>query len=182
MPWNKLAFGLTIGAGGILSHVNGTQTLQNAVISSTSGDVSGSALPVEMRAGVAYFPSNKLLLTADLIAHFGTTNYDVSVLNTYNGAVGIEYYIIDILPVRFGLFTNFANTPEIDKNETRQDMHVDMYGASTSISVQSRNSSITLSGFYQYGEGESQIGTDVNATENVVIHMYQIALTGSAKY
>jgi len=57
-----------------------------------------------------------------------------------------------------------------------------MYGASTSISVQSRNSSITLSGFYQYGEGESQIGTDTTATENVVIHMYQISLTGTAKY
>ena len=182
MPFKKLSFGLTIGAGGILSHKNETQTMQNGAISSSSGDVSGSAIPTEIRAGVAYFPSNKLLLTADVIGHFGTTNYDTSALNTYNFAIGTEYYIIDILPVRFGLFTNFANTAEIDKSKTRQDMHVDMYGASTSISVQSRNSSITLSGFYQYGEGESQIGTDTTATENVVIHMYQISLTGTAKY
>ncbi|MES0491702.1 MAG: hypothetical protein ABUK01_17025 [Leptospirales bacterium] len=182
MPMNKIAFGLTVGGGGFFSHYNQTQTLQNGVITSSKGYVSGSALPVEVRAGVAYFPSNKFLITADVIGDFGTTYYDTEVKNTINGALGAEYYITDIMPVRLGLFTNFANTPEIVNSKTGQDMHVDLYGVSTSISLQSRNSSITLSGFYQYGIGKTQIGTDINKTETTTVQNYQIALTGTAKY
>jgi len=182
MPMNKIAFGLTIGGGGFFSHFNETQTLQNGALSTSKGNVSSSALPVEVRLGTAYFPSNRLLLTADVIGHFGTTNFDTQVQNTINGAIGTEYYITDIMPIRLGFFTNFANTPEMVKTKTRQDMHVDLYGVSTSISLQSRNSSITLSGFYQYGTGKSEIGTDTGVTETAIVQNYQIALTGTAKY
>ena len=187
MPSDIISIGTCIGQGMILSHERHSQILNKRFDDTEvsfkieSEKITDDKMPLEARVGVAVFPSKLLLISADLIATTGTQYYQHEVENTFNGALGAEYYITPSLPIRLGLFTNFANTPVIDKNKTDQEMHVDMYGASMSLSWQTKNSSISLSGFYQTGAGKAQVA-DSNAVQDVSMYMYSISLTGSAKY
>ncbi len=141
-----------------------------------------SKLPYTIRGGVALFPSRSLLFSADVIATIGSQYYQTEVENTINGALGMEYYVTRSFPVRVGLFTNFANTPAIDSTRTDQEMNVDMYGASLSLSWQTKNSSITLSGFGEYGKGDAQVISGSTSVQDTTILVYSISLTGTAKY
>jgi long-chain fatty acid transport protein len=191
MPTDIISVGTCVGQGMVLSHKKETQTMiknwtdgenfADAKFEIVSQDITDDALPLEARAGVAVFPSKSLLISADVIANIGTQYYQYEVKNTFNGALGAEYYITPSLPIRLGVFTNFANTPVIDENKSGQEMHVDMYGGSMSLSWQTKNSSISLSGFYQTGAGKAQVA-DSTAVQDVSMYMYSVSLTGSAKY
>lgn len=145
-------------------------------------DYSNSEVPLIFRGGFAWFPSKKFLVTADAIYHMGSRNFQTKVQDTINYAAGVEFFLTDSFPVRAGVFTNFANTPKIDPNKTNQEMNVDLYGASLSLSWQTKNSSITLSGFGQYGAGDSQVISNSTNVQKTTVMLYSIALTGSAKY
>ncbi len=209
MPNKKLAFGFSLDYGALLSHTqNGQLFYKNESASGDlnsggsgidksidSEDVEKSDLPLVYRLGVAYFVSNKLVFSFDLIAHVGTKYYQDEVGETYeliggiydfnatyNFAIGAEFFVQDYFPVRAGFFTNFANTPEISENKTNQQMHVDLYGFSTSVSWQTKNSAITLGGFYQFGTGKAQIINNSKDTQTTNIDFFTFALTGTAKY
>jgi len=198
MPINLLSFGLSFGLGNIFSHKresqyfyksessgndftelnsNGTSKIINQKNNISYSD---DKIPYNLRAGVALFVNEDFIVSFDCIVDLGDQYYQNKVNDTINFALGFEYYFLKTLPVRLGFFTNLANTPEIDKNKTNQDLHVDLYGLSLSFSWETKNSAISLSGFFQKGEGEAQIqGGNVQDTN---IWMYSASLTGSAKY
>jgi hypothetical protein len=194
MPLNTISIGYAFSLGNIFSHKYNKQILQKA--ESASGDMgsggyymatsnrnySDSRLPVNHRLGVAFFPNNKTVVSADVIADLGNKYYQQDVKNTINYAIGAEFFITPLFPIRFGVFTNFANTPKINDRFTNQEMHVDLYGASASLGWQTKSSSVSLCGFYQYGRGESQIISGVSAVQETVIQIFSISLAGSAKY
>lgn len=89
----------------------------------------------ELRAGAAFFLSRYLMITGDVIHTAGYVktqdNTQVDALNgdvyfsspkikllsrrpTTNYAAGLEWYLTDNFAVRFGAFTNYANSADID--------------------------------------------------------------------
>jgi long-chain fatty acid transport protein len=194
MPSDYFSLGLSVGRGIILYHQRSTQSFDDSSLARITGDTldrnkdeitKNSDLPYNVRTGIAWFPSNKLVISGDIIADLGDKNYSSDVENTINFALGLEYYLTNAIPVRTGFFTNFANTPPLEGKapvgSDNRDMHADLFGISLSLSWQSRNSSITLGGFYQFGSGKAEI-VELNQIQDVKIGMFQVALTGSAKY
>ena len=130
--------------------------------------------PLTATFGAAYFPSESLLLSADVsyytaapyTLNFKTTLADGTTVTdalhtpqseTVNAAVGAEYYPSARIALRSGFFTNMANTPKLTTNDANEPEHIDMYGMSLSVSHFTRSSSLTLGGSYSYGTGQSHI-------------------------
>jgi len=198
MPVDFLSLGFSWGMGNILSHKAESQYFYKSESGSNNFlevDDNGSPkvvnernnfsysddeLPMNLRGGMAFFLAKDLIISLDCIFDWGNKYYQNKVNNTINGALGVEYYLHKSLPVRLGFFSNFANTPKVQKDKTNQEMHVDLYGCSFSLSWQSQSSSVSLSGFYQRGEGQAQIQSD--NIQDTKIWMYSLSLTGSAKY
>ena len=200
MPANSLAIGLSMNKGVIMNHQLVSQIyLKNESAGSnmyelnpdgtykftykkSKTEYTDSELPYVFRGGVAWFPSKRFLLTGDVIYNRGAKYYQNVVEDTLNYAAGMEVFVTSSFPVRVGFFTNFANTPKIDPNQYYQEMHVDLYGASLSLGWQTKNSSINLSGYLQYGKGDAQVVGGSNEVQKTTIMLYSIAVTGSAKY
>jgi len=190
MPTKNISLGISAEVGTILSFDRTVQSSHIIVETNTNftaytggtydEDDAPLGLPINVRIGFAYFPNKKLLLSADIIADFGYRYYrEYTKEFTINGALGMEYYLTPTMPIRFGLFSNMANTHEIILGTINEEMHVDLYGASMGIAWETRNSSISITGTYQYGKGEAVPGSRVVET---VVNKYTISLTGTAKY
>lgn len=203
MPTNTIALGLSAMFGFVVDHqkdvVTFTKTFETGQ-NLDSDDKSGasranvsyndSQVPTVVRCGVAWLPDERFALTSDIIATIGDKNLQEDAEMTFNIATGAEYYVTSSFPVRMGIFTNMANTPEIKNNKTGQGAHVNLLGFSSSLSWETRNSSVTVAGFYQssnyfglhpLGEGEAQVYGDTSV-QKMDVRVYSLALTGSAKY
>lgn len=127
--------------------------------------------PYISTVGIAYFPSDRLLFSTD-ISYYSSAPYkltfrdeitgspdsvNISQESIFNIAIGAEYYLYEDLALRGGIHTNFANTPKLISGNTLQPEHIDMYGASLSISRFARSTSLTIGGSYDYGKGDAQI-------------------------
>jgi len=134
--------------------------------------------PVEVRAGLAYFASSRLLLTVDGMYYNKVTDR-VSVLN---GAVGAEYYLDKNWAVRGGVFSDMANTPDLAAGKTNQLEKIDNYGISASISNFTRNTSITLGTSITSGSGKAQIITDDPTIQNASTFGWNLYLSSSYSY
>jgi long-chain fatty acid transport protein len=120
--------------------------------------------PTRIAIGAAYFASRDLLVSADWTYH--TAVQDAAFGNkvaTYNLALGTEYYLSRKWAVRAGIFTNNANTPDIEAGVTKIEEHINLYGLSLSLTNFSGSASVTVGGSVNYGTGKSQIvdGTGV---------------------
>jgi len=124
--------------------------------------------PTQMSLGVAWFPSQSLLVTGDLNYFTKVDEQDVVVNNQVyvlrplanavtNIALGTEYYLAKTWAMRAGFFTDFSNTPKISSGDVGQNEHIDLYGGTLSISHFTRNTSVTLGGAYTMGGGKAQI-------------------------
>jgi len=151
-----------------------TNTIDHSDISSTEK----RDYPVEVRAGIAYFASSRLLLTVDGMYYNKVTDR-VSVLN---GAVGAEYYLDKNWAVRGGLFSDMANTPDLAAGKTNQLEKIDNYGISASISNFTRNTSITLGTSITTGSGKAQIITDDPAIQHASTFGWNLYLSSSYSY
>ncbi|MDO8412674.1 MAG: outer membrane protein transport protein [Gallionellaceae bacterium] len=114
--------------------------------------------PIRAAIGAAYFADKNFLLSSDL------TYYTAVQDATYgdkaaviNAALGTEYYLSKKWAVRAGLYTNMANTLDIQAGITDIEEQINLYGGSLSISNFSGSSSVTLGGSVNYGKGKSQI-------------------------
>lgn len=110
-------------------------------------------LPYDFKAGLAYFPSPKLLLSADIIYYTKTDNYK----DLWNFSAGFEYYIKDNFAVRGGVFTDKANTPKVRSGYINQRDNVDRYGTSLALAYITKNTSFSAGFVYSYGTGNAQI-------------------------
>lgn len=134
--------------------INTSGTINNPTIRTTNDK---RDLPLNVRFGVAYFQTPRLLYSAD-ISYFEevrSSTYDAEEVINY--AFGVEYYLDAAWAIRGGLYTNNANTPELSPDEKNQFDHVDLTGLSLSISRFSTTSSVTLGFAVASGEGEAQV-------------------------
>jgi len=132
--------------------VSGSPADPTIVESSEKRDV-----PLNVRFGFAYFPSERLLFSTDL-SYFEAVNGTIfSAEEVLNIAIGTEYYFNAAWAIRGGIFSNNANTPEIVEGQINQLDHVDLNGFSLSISRFSKSSSITIGFTASYGDGQAQV-------------------------
>lgn len=208
MPTSNFTLGFSAMLGFVVDHTREVNTFtkkfetgQNLdAVNADGRKVSGasraeasfddSQIPSVFRLGAAWLPDKRFLVTGDIIATIGDKNYQEKAENTFNIALGAEYYVTSSFPLRAGVFTNMASTPELSKNTSGQPAHVNLLGVSTSFSWETRNSSVTVAGYYQsseffglrpLGEGEAQVYGD-ESIQKMDVRVYSIALTGSAKY
>ena len=152
-----------------------------------------SKYPTQISLGVAWFPTQSLLLTADVNYVTKVNEQDVVVNNAMYGlrpeakavtniALGGEYYVSKSLAMRAGLYTNYANTPQIVSGVKDQNEHIDMYGGTLSLSHFTRNTSVTLGGGYTYGAGKTQIIGDSLKIQDAESKGWMFFLSSSYSY
>jgi long-chain fatty acid transport protein len=138
--------------------------------------------PYEIRAGVGYFASPSLLITADAAYYSKLNDPSGDRVSVVNGAVGAEYYLNKSWAVRGGVFSNLANTPELQAGRSNQDEKIDYYGLSASISNFTRNTSITFGGNMTNGSGKAQILEGSTNIQNADSTGWTIFLSSSYSY
>ncbi len=107
------------------------------------------AYPIETKLGVAWFPSSRLLLTADVM-HYTSAEGRKQIVNVASGG---EYYLNPDWAIRIGGHTNFSNTPGL----VDFDHQIDRYRFTGSLTRFSRNSSVSVGFNAGYGSGEARI-------------------------
>ncbi|MDO9005028.1 MAG: outer membrane protein transport protein [Aquabacterium sp.] len=176
-PVEKVSLGFALSKTFIMSSsATGQETCWDSV---TNGCTSSTAPPTTVRTpvilnftekreypthlaiGAAYFASKDLLISADW--SYNTAVEDpifVDKVATYNFALGTEYYMTRKWAVRAGVFTNMANTPDIQAGVTNIEEQINLYGASLSLTNFSGSSSVTVGGSVNYGTGKAQMRND----------------------
>jgi len=138
------------------------------------------AYPYAVTFGAAYFKSHSFLLSGDITYYTDTeeaTVYNIATGKTelvfqkrraiFNLSIGAEYYFTNSLALRFGSYTNMANTYRIENGKINQPEHVNMTGGGISLSYFNRGVSLTLGTLYSYGTGKAQIQADSLDIQNV---------------
>ncbi len=192
-PLDKLAIGLSLSKIYVTSSDYETQTISRNTAEpggpasgdtdyielSTSSSSDKDEFPLSTSLGVAYFASPKLLFSGDIKYYDKVSEKEA----TYNLALGAEYYFTEALAGRAGLFTDNANTPDVDSGgSANQPEHVDIYGASLSLSLFHKMSSITLGASYGWGKGDAQIIAGSNATQDAEIRNLTVYVAASYSY
>lgn len=141
--------------------------------------------PIKLSLGAAYFYNEKLLVTGDFNYFTSTDDGRVAV---FNFAFGGEYYLDSHWALRSGIFSNYANTQELQStNVSRiQAEHVDMFGLGISLSHFSRNTILSLGLNYAFGDGKAQLSNaDSNGNaqlHDVEIQSYTIFISATHSY
>lgn len=202
-PADKVSLGLTLSKNYIVDTDRRLQTTSRGLDYGTNQPAynvwdsdDNREFPLTATIGAAYFPSESLLLSAD-ISYYGEADYSIKYKNTVTGgvstesvpqertvnvAVGAEYYPTERIALRGGLFTNMANTPELSSGKTDQLEHIDMYGASLSISRFTRASSLTLGGSYSMGSGEAQLFSGSTSIQDVDMQNFSAFISAAFSY
>lgn len=190
-PLDKWTVGLSISKTFLYSESRTGQKTFKDANAATPNDVTFTTestegkrkFPLVVRAGTAYFASSSLLVTLDGAYYTKVTDPvfgdRVSVLN---GALGAEYYPDKNWAVRAGLFTDLANTPQLNPASTGQAEKIDLYGASLSISNFTRNTSISFGGSVSTGSGKAQIVSGSTDIQNADIFGWTLFLSSSYSY
>jgi long-subunit fatty acid transport protein len=190
-PADKWSIGLSVGKTVIYSESKLSHLTYKDPNAATPNDYTSTdtvthgkrKYPTEIRAGIAYFPTSSLIVSADGAYYTKVTDPVFGDrVRVLNGSIGTEYYLDKNWTVRAGLFSNLANTPDLKANYTDQDEKVDIYGLSASISNFSRNTSITLGGNYSKGSGHSQILANSSDIQKVTTEGWIVFLSSSYSY
>jgi long-subunit fatty acid transport protein len=186
-PASQISLGALVRSGSYASQkysqvVDKVQVVGNAIdaepLVASSSNPLGS-MPLELRAGVAWFASPRLLVTSDLDWHEEVSNMSNVTENLYdresvlNYAVGTEYYLTAAVPVRFGVFTNNDATPVPTTARKGQPDHIDYIGSSLFFAWAQPNSQVSAGVVVQQGKGKSQ----KNATESTLQDVEALAYT-----
>jgi long-chain fatty acid transport protein len=190
-PVEKLSLGLSVGRTFVYGYSMSSQVIfkdANALTANDftitdDSDTTKRDHPWEVRVGAAYFPSDSLLLSFDT-AYYTKVSDPVKGdrVSVVNAAVGAEYFWSKSWAVRGGLFTNIANTPELDPSRSNQEEKVDLYGMSLSVSNFTRNTSITFGGNLSTGSGDAQILSNTTSIQTVDVLSWMIFLSSSYSY
>lgn len=189
-PIEKLSVGLSIAK----TILYGTSVQSQATAMTLGGITPGTTFnalgvtenkkyPLQVRGGIAFFPSGSTLITLDGIYSskladpvFGNK---VSVLN---GALGAEYYFSKNWAVRGGIYTDMANTPEVKTGYQDQQENADLYGITASVSNFTRNTSVTLGMNIVSGSGKAQLVPSTDSIQNLNVDGWMIFLSSMYSY
>lgn len=143
----------------------------------TAGSESKQKFPYEIGIGAAY-KMGKFTLSAD-VNYFSKVSSDNervpevetpitrTIEATVNWAVGVEYQLSATSAIRFGLFTDNANS-KVDPNIDFQRIEaIDHIGLSTSLKTSVFDKQLTVGMYYKYGTGQVRFA-DIRAVENIV--------------
>ena len=168
-PNDSISFGLSIRKTEITSSKSRTQLTcsSNSTCPPSAGGIPTDPaiitsrdkrdLPLNVRLGVAYFPTPRLLYSADVSFFEEVRSSSFDAEEVVNYAFGIEYYFNPEWAIRGGIYTNESNTPDVSSSKLNQSDHVDLTGISLSISRFSKTSSITIGYSAASGDGEAQV-------------------------
>ncbi len=132
-----------------VSDFSDTNSIYFATVDSDDTD----DFPLQTTLGAAYFYSPSLLFSADLSYYEGVKDKE----SVINFALGSEYYFSEKWALRAGVWSDFANTPELSDSKVNQPEHVNLFGTSLSLTYFQRQSSISLGANYGFGDGEAQV-------------------------
>lgn len=136
---------------------------------STKINVVFGDLPIDIRAGVAWFASSRLLWTFDTDVFLPSGDTGLSVYQralTTNFATGAEYYVLPNFPVRLGFFTNYDVRKKIDTT-IQQTQYINYYGASLFAGIAQENSQVNIGATYQRGSGEALMIRGSDAKQDI---------------
>lgn len=149
----------------------------------TSSTAEKKEYPLELRAGVGYFPNDKLVVSGDLSYYSEVTDETFGDREmVMNAAVGTEYYMNKNWAFRGGIFTNMANTEELSANARNQREHIDIYGAGASASHFTKNTSVTIGGNLSYGTGQAQVIESSTTLNDVTVMAWTMFISSSYSY
>jgi hypothetical protein len=146
------------------------------------------SMPLEMRVGVAWFASPRLLITSDLDTHEQSSDMSRTTENLYNResvtnfALGTEYYLTASIPVRVGFFTNYDATPTPDEAKKGQPDHIDYMGGSLFFALAQPNSQISAGVVVQQGKGKSQKIADSTNTQDIDALAYTFGFSATHSF
>jgi long-chain fatty acid transport protein len=131
-------------------------------------------MPLKIAIGASYEKERKFAFSGDISIYDGLDEYlsfddpDYSSIikknSIYNFNLGAEYYILPILPVRAGFYTNYSSSPHNpDKAEILTDF--DLYGITSSLSLEEENISMTMGFGLSFGQGMTETYTEEGRTE-----------------
>ena len=138
--------------------------------------------PTQLTLGLAYFPTNKLLYSADLNYYEAVSDPFFDKEAILNIAFGVEYYVSKTWILRGGVFTNNANTPDIKVTEVNQPEHTDLRGVSVSLSQFTKSSSFTVGFVSASGSGQSQVVAGVTEIQDQEQESITLYLSSSTKF
>ena len=188
-PMDKLSVGLSLAKTFVFTsdtklQMTGKDTVGTLTRSDqTVGDK--REYPYQINAGVAWFPTPELLLSAEL-SYFTKEDYMMlgvrkTLEQVINGAIGAEYYLNRDWAVRGGFFTNRSNAPDVTVNDTGLTEKIDLYGGSLTLSHFTRNTSITAGGSFSYGSGDAHV-RDTPAIQNATTSSWTLFVSSSYSY
>jgi long-chain fatty acid transport protein len=154
--------------------------------SGLSPHCSGAGLPAHGRLGLAYVVNETMLVAADasiwlplsytddspLVTSFPlfTDNYFVRVFDrelTTNFNAGFESMLGEVVPFRFGVFTNLSSAPEPEAGAVAMQPAVDMYGVSTAVGFRDEGYDISVGAAFMRGIGHAQAYRPPDVNEDV---------------
>jgi hypothetical protein len=182
----------SVGWGSRSVFIRATQALANqtpqAVVVNNDGLHASPADPMRIQLGGAYH-SGPLTVSADLIlllardvdddADLASQGLDRHIVrNTVlNAALGMEYVLGGSFPFRAGFYTDFAASPDTDPNSDNENTsHINRYGGTMSIGMNSEHSSTNVGLNISGGSGTDLIPNNLDFTQLKVTDSSQLLL------
>ena len=182
----------SVGWGSRRVFIRATQALPNqapqAAVVNVDGLHASPADPMRIQLGGAY-RDGPLTVSADLILLLARDVDDDAdqaqqgldrhiVRNTVlNAAVGMEYVLGGSFPFRAGFYTDFAASPDTDANgDTQNTSHVNRYGGTVSIGMNSEHSSTNVGLNVSGGSGTDVVPNNLDFTQLKVTDSSQLLL------
>lgn len=183
-PREKWAFGAAVSKVSIFSGRTDSQvtmrTSGNVLSYTKSASEAKREHPLNIALGAAYFSSAALMITIDASYYESFNDPIYGKRNSVtNLALGAEYYVQPALALRAGIFTDYANTPELVSGGLAQPEHIDYAGGSVSITHFNRNASLSLGCVYRSGDGKAQIVGGSSELQDVSYTGASLFLTSS---
>ncbi len=154
----------------------------NAIFFGRTSSEEKDKFPFSVSFGLAYFASPRLLFSGDFTYYAKVSDEEDTKEAIYNFALGTEYYFTDNFAIRAGFFSDNANTPKLSSNKVNQPEHIDIYGASLSLTAYQRTSSITLGVSYGLGRGEAQVVANSTDIQDAEINNLYVYISASTSY
>ena len=185
-PVEKIALGLTLAKTYLTSSSRRQQELLRNTTSSDFADTNSLQLnissvsetanyPMTTALGVAYFVSPRLLFSFDCTYYSAVDDKQA----VFNFAAGSEFYFMENMALRAGVYTDMANTQALTYGGVLQPEHVDIYNATLSLSIFNGPSSVTLGSTYGVGNGQAQVIEESTSIQDVEISAFSIFLAAS---
>lgn len=174
-PWSLLTVGMAMDQAFLLSSStevdssshktdNSSDAAEYTSWMSRSVSKEKRNFPIHLAFGVAYFPTPSQLYTVDIDYYQAQEKGRADIMN-YSG--GTEYYLNPTNAVRFGIFTNYTNSPQPDSTTVAPYEYIDIYGVSLGYTSYSSSSSLTLGAIYTSGSGKAWLHAGSTDSRNL---------------